>query len=340
MTLQASGPISFSQIANEFGTPPGKNLGAYRVSQTVGTLSNLPLDTGVPQSGPIGFGSFYSKKLNVVVGFYDTSFIAQRLSARVRYDNQNVTVIGEFKTRPESGANTRIIINVNKIIGSNKASRNNVALTTGEWEANTQLELEIGPSGQLYGSGGNGGKGADSQTDNATAGGNGSSALGIQYPTTVTNRGYIQSGGGGGGGGPWSNFSRRTGIRRRTEIRTGGSGGGGGAGFPVGSGGAAGINGSAAGSNGTTTTGGAGGPAGGGAGAQETFGGAGGDGGNNGSNGGISERLNPSGNPPYLTKVGGLRGRAIIIYNDGTGTTITSIGGTVVGPTIYNTTPT
>jgi hypothetical protein len=35
-----------------------------------------------------------------------------------------------------------------------------------------------------------------------------------------------------------------------------------------------------------------------------------------------------------------LRGRAIIIYNDGTGTTITSIGGTVVGPTIYNTTPT
>ena len=72
MALQASGPISFSQIANEFGTPPGKNLGAYRVSQTVGTLSSLPLDTGVPQSGTINFSDFYSKKLNVVVGFYDT----------------------------------------------------------------------------------------------------------------------------------------------------------------------------------------------------------------------------------------------------------------------------
>ena len=324
MTLQASGPISFSQIANEFGTPPGKNLGAYRVSQTVGTLSSLPLDTGVPQSGTINFSDFYSKKLNVVVGFYDTSFINQRLSARVRYDNQNVTVIGGFKTRPASGANTRIIINLNKIIGSNKASRNNVALTTGEWEANTQLELEIGPSGQLYGSGGDGGRGADSTLTNSTVGGDGSSALGIQYPTIVTNRGYIQSGGGGGGGGSWTNQSRRTGsiTRRRTEVRTAGAGGGGGSGYPGGNGGAGGgnanIDGSAGGSGGLTA-GGAGG----------TSGNAAGAGGSNGGNG-----ASGTGN------AGGSQGRAIIIYNDGTGTTITSIGGTVVGPTIYNTTPT
>ena len=324
MALQASGPISFSQIANEFGTPPGKNLGAYRVSQTVGTLSSLPLDTGVPQSGTINFSDFYSKKLNVVVGFYDTSFINQRLSARVRYDNQNVTVIGGFKTRPASGANTRIIINLNKIIGSNSALINNVALTTGEWEANTQLELEIGPSGQLYGAGGNGGKGADSTLTNSTVGANGSSALGIQYPTIVTNRGYIQSGGGGGGGGSWTNQSRRTGsiTRRRTEVRTAGAGGGGGSGYPGGNGGAGGgnanIDGSAGGSGGLTA-GGAGG----------TSGNAAGAGGSNGGNG-----ASGTGN------AGGSQGRAIIIYNDGTGTTITSIGGTVVGPTIYNTTPT
>lgn len=324
MTLQASGPISFSQIANEFGTPPGKNLGAYRVSQTVGTLSNLPLDTGIPQSGTINFSDFYSKKLNVVVGFYDTSFIAQRLSARVRYNNQNVTVIGGFKTRPESGANTRIIINVNKIIGSNNASINNVALTTGEWEANTQLELEIGPSGQLYGSGGNGGRGADSSLTNSTVGGNGSSALGIQYPTTVTNRGYIQSGGGGGGGGSWTNQSRRTGsiTRRRTEVRTAGAGGGGGSGYPGGAGGAGGggaSNNGSVGSSGGLITGGAGG----------TSGNAAGAGGSNGDNGASG-----------TGKAGGTQGRAIIIYNNGTGTTITSIGGTVVGPIVYNTIPT
>jgi hypothetical protein len=70
MALQASGPISFSQIANEFGLSPGRNLGAYRISQSVGTLSNLPLDTGIPQSGPIGFGSFYGKRLNMVTDLF------------------------------------------------------------------------------------------------------------------------------------------------------------------------------------------------------------------------------------------------------------------------------
>lgn len=324
MTLQASGPISFSQIANEFGTPPGKNLGAYRISQSVGSLSGLPLDTGVPQSGTINFSDFYSKKLNVVVDGHSIADFSQRLSARVRYNNQNVTVIGGFKTRPESGANTRIIINVNKIIGSNNALINNVALTTGEWEANTQLELEIGPSGQLYGAGGNGGRGADSALTNSTVGGNGSSALGIQYPTTVTNRGYIQSGGGGGGGGSWTNQSRRTGsvTRRRTEVRTAGAGGGGGSGYPGGNGGAGGVNANnngSVGSSGGLTTGGAGGVSGNAAGAGGSNGGSGASG---------------------TGKAGGTQGRAIIIYNDGTGTTITSIGGTVVGPTIYNTTPT
>jgi hypothetical protein len=324
MALQASGSISASDISREFGPTTNISFGAYRVSQTVGTLSNLPLDTGIPQSGPIAFSDFYSKKLNVVVGFYDTSFIAQRLSARVRYNNQNVTVIGEFKTRPASGANTRIIINVNKIIGSNKASINNVALTTGEWEANTQLELEIGPSGQLYGSGGDGGKGADSTLTNSTVGGDGSSALGIQYPTIVTNRGYIQSGGGGGGGGSWTNQSRRTGsiTRRRTEVRTAGAGGGGGSGYPGGNGGAGGGNASndgSAGASGGLTTGGAGG----------TSGNAAGAGGSNGGNG-----ASGTGN------AGGSQGRAIIIYNDGSGTSISNVGGSISGPILYNTTPT
>jgi hypothetical protein len=89
MALQASGSISASQISNEFGLPPGRNLGAYRVSQSVGTLSNLPLDTGIPQSGSISFSDFYSKRLNIV----SRSFIVgvpRKSSTRVardRYDN-------------------------------------------------------------------------------------------------------------------------------------------------------------------------------------------------------------------------------------------------------------
>ena len=65
MALQASGQISFSDISNEFGN--AGSLGAYRVSQTIGELSNLPLDNGIPQSGTISFSDFYSKRLNIVV---------------------------------------------------------------------------------------------------------------------------------------------------------------------------------------------------------------------------------------------------------------------------------
>jgi hypothetical protein len=64
-------------------------------------------------------------------------------------------------------------------------------------------------------------------------------------------------------------------------------------------------------------------------GAGGTSGNAAGAGGSNGGNGASG-----------TGKAGGTQGRAIIIYNNGTGTTITSIGGTVVGPIVYNTIPT
>ena len=67
-------PISFTDIKNEFGLPPDKNLGAYRMSVNVGGLSNLGLDnvddTGqthrpptsiIPQSGTIKFSDFIRK---------------------------------------------------------------------------------------------------------------------------------------------------------------------------------------------------------------------------------------------------------------------------------------
>ena len=53
MALQGSGQISFSQIENEFGQNGERSLGDYRTSQSVGELSNLPLDTGIPTSGEI-----------------------------------------------------------------------------------------------------------------------------------------------------------------------------------------------------------------------------------------------------------------------------------------------
>ena len=50
MALQGSGQISFGQISAEFGLPFGKNIGAYRVSETYGDMSDIPLDIGIPQT--------------------------------------------------------------------------------------------------------------------------------------------------------------------------------------------------------------------------------------------------------------------------------------------------
>ena len=85
MTLPTGeSPISFSQIRTEFGdgtntsTSPVR-LGQYRstdasfTNETVGALSNLPLDTGIPTSGTINVDSFHGKKLNVIIDYYSTS---------------------------------------------------------------------------------------------------------------------------------------------------------------------------------------------------------------------------------------------------------------------------
>ena len=70
MALTASGTIKYSEIIAEFGTPTSGGLGEYRLAENVGSLTNLPLDTGVPQSGQIKFSDFYGKKLNQVVDLY------------------------------------------------------------------------------------------------------------------------------------------------------------------------------------------------------------------------------------------------------------------------------
>ena len=168
MTIKSSGSsLSFTEIYNEFGLPPGKNLGAYRLNGgiTVGSLTNLPLDTGIPKSGPIKFSDFYDKKLNIVVDLHSGS-PEVRKNAKSLYDANNVTVVGGFATKPDANSSEfangkRIIINVNKLIGSDKLGRNRVALKTGTWNANTNLELVVGAAGTIIGAGGNGGKGGN-----------------------------------------------------------------------------------------------------------------------------------------------------------------------------------
>ena len=264
MALQASGSISASDISREFGQVTNISFGAYRISQTVGGLTR-PLDDGIPGPGqPIKFSEFYDKKLNVVVN-YTSATTVTRVTARSDYDlnNSRVIVIGGFKSRPRSSANTKVWIHTNGTIGSNANTRNPPdrtysALRTGSWDSNTELILDVGPSGIIIGSGGDGGNGGKATTEGLGAGRganltegkpgkNGTSAIGIQYtPIVLRNRGGIISGGKGGGGGGGAGYGNyrdanvwNETIGRQTSTASG-SGGGGGRGEPAGRGGLAG----------------------------------------------------------------------------------------------------
>ena len=271
--------ISFSDIENEFGQNNGRDLGEYRVSQTVGEMNNLPLDDGIPQSGSISFSNFAQKQLNVIVHYSGTQI--RPSTGRQKYSaNSDVTVIGGFKGRPSNSSGTRVVLHVSGTIGSSKASRTHCALKTGgAWESGTELEVNVGGEGLIIGAGGNGGDGSNDYATEGANGQPGSSALGIAYTVdkvVVQGGGAIRAGGGGGAGGGASREDSAT------DRRTGaGGGGGGGAGYPAGNGGSgkSGVKGggSEGGENGTITDGGDGGR--GGNNANEARGGGGGGGG-------------------------------------------------------------
>ena len=342
MSLQASGTIKYSEIIAEFGTPNNGGLGEFRVSENVGSLTNLPLDVGVPQgTSQIKFSDFYSKRLNQVVDLHSIGNNTARQNAKDRWNNGNVHIVGSSKTgktQPPNTTDDRVIVNVNNTIRSVKGTQTHCALRTGTWDSNTTLEIEIGTSGKLYGSGGDGGTGGSANETPGTDGQTGSSALGIQYPCTINNLGVIQSGYGGGGGGGGN--TRTTGGGKKGGATTNGSsggGGGGGAGIPAGSaggvstplsqgGGSAGSAGQAGSLSGQAT---------GGAGGSEA--GAGGDSGAvNNSSTKANDGEQPSGGAEGGT--GGNNGYAIIT-NQGSAPSLSG-GGTLTGRTITSTNPT
>ena len=258
MALQSSGQISYSDIQNEFGSSGNGGMGAYRVSQSVGTLTNLPLDSGIPQSGQISFSQFYGKRLNCVTNLYSGS-TDYRINARTIYNNStnNVTCIGNFRTRPSNPDGKRHYININKTFGSAKSSNKFVAaVRTGTWGGSSQVSVDIGGSGRIFGAGGNGGNGRSGRSDQpGFNGGNGTTALAIEHNGTTVNHasGALVTCGFAGGGGGGS--SREEDSQDRTA---GGGGGGGGAGLPAGSG----STGGNSGQNNDEVRGGAGGGAG------------------------------------------------------------------------------
>tara|TARA_R100000005_G_C4963109_1_gene179011 strand:- start:220 stop:1107 length:888 start_codon:yes stop_codon:yes gene_type:complete len=269
MTIKSSGsPLSFTEISNEFGLPPNKNLGAYRISANIGSLNGLPLDSGIPKTGQIKFSDFYGKKLNIVVKCTG----GNRASANYNGDG---VVVGGFRSKPSRNSSgwqggKKIFINITGTYSSNGASTSEWAFKTGNssyWPSGTSMTIDVSSNGQVVGRGGNGGSASGGN------GGNGSNGLRYLSGATLNNNGYISAGGGGGGGGSDAE-QNDWGDRNDAE----GGGGGGGNGLPAGSGG----TGSGGGGNGALKNGGSGANGGDDA---EAEGGNGGDGGSNGGNG-------------------------------------------------------
>ena len=368
MTIKASGnPLAFSEIEAEFGTTPARSLGQYRSDDASFTnksfsgssLSNITLDAGIPASGEIKFSQFYGKKLNLVVDYYaDVANLNKQaagnntMAATWRYQNQaeRVKVVGGFRSRPIGAVSSnyvltagdwqggkKIIVNVNQTVGGRKDNvRSDVALRTGNWPSGTELQIDIGPSGFLTGSGGDGGNGGSYDGGN---GGNGTSALGVEYPATINNNGVIRCGYGGGGGG--AGAANDPSDKSTTDFGRSGAGGGGGAGLPAGIGGAAGTNGfngpepinGGPGNNGTLTAGGAGG-------SGSSHGGAtGGDGGDGGDLNDIPQTGSPGireddrayTNTPGDTGGHGSDGRAIYFSSTTVQNNTTLTGNSIAG---------
>tara|TARA_B100000524_G_scaffold152690_1_gene77390 strand:+ start:190 stop:1173 length:984 start_codon:yes stop_codon:yes gene_type:complete len=316
MTIKSSGSsLAFSEIEAEFGSNGGRTLGNYRLTQSVGSLSNLPLDSGIPTSGQIKFSDFYGKRLNMVVDCFSGGDETRKIAKNDKWNNNQVTVIGGFRSKKEGGS--KIIINVNKKFCSNKDETTRCALRTGSWDSSSTIQVDVGSSGRILGSGGDGGRGANGIDSSGQSGFTGTSGLGIEVNNVTVNvasGGIIRAGFGGGGGGGGDRQ-----VDKGQDRRSSG-GGGGGAGCPPGAGGPRGTTGSLGsdGSAGSETAGGGGG--GGGNNENQAYGGSGGSGGQaqGGAGGGQSRDTGGGGGGASGAAIRRTSGFSVSINNSGT----------------------
>ena len=325
MTIKSSGSsLSFSEIEAEFGSNGGRSLGDYRLTQSVGQLSNLPLDSGIPTSGQIKFSDFYGKRLNIVVDCHSGGREDRKSAKNDKWNNNNLTVIGGFRSKKEDGS--KIIIHVNKKFCSNKDAADRCALRTGGFNSSSTVQVDIGSSARILGAGGNGGNGQNGIDGGLSGGGTGTSALGIEHNGAVVNvssGAIIRAGFGGGGGGSGGRQ-----VDKGSDRRASGGGGGGGAGCPPGNGGNGGSvqggDGDSGGNPGTSGSETAGGNGGGGGDNDDQAGGqSGGSGGDAQGNAGAAQG-GAGGNGAAIRRTSGF---SVTINNSGTITGSTSATG-------------
>ena len=281
MTLPTGeSPVSFSQIRDEFGTAGTDSatapvrLGQYRrddssfTNKNFGTLTNLPLDTGIPTSGSINVDAFHGKKLNTVVDLYETGSSNYNHNVKTnRFDAGNYDFVGGYRDSLSPSTwqgGKKLIVHINKTFSSSGASnQNDVALTIGTgWPADTEFQIDLGSSAVVAGKGGNGGNGGagvdDSSSSTGSNGTGGTSALALETGMSINSQaGGAQLFGGGGGGGGGAGASQDDSFFGAGDFdEAGGGGGGGGRGLPAGTPGSGGSGGGAGnGANGSLSAG-------------------------------------------------------------------------------------
>lgn len=247
--LNSTGSLRFSQIEQEFGESIGKKFGGYRISQTIGDMTEIPLDEGIGQekddgkdvrngdaTNSIRFSQFRGKRLNVVVHYAANETRAIGGHNKYTNDDSSVTVIGPeggVREKPTNGTGAKVILHVSGTLLSNKENKERSALRTGNpeyWDSSVILHINVGNEAVISGSGGDGGAGGNPDSNNGRGGDgeDGSSAIGIATPVEkiiVQTGGVVQAGGGGGGGG--------AGVKNDLAKLSGPSGGGG-SGLPAG----------------------------------------------------------------------------------------------------------
>ena len=250
MALPTSGQIKASDIANEFGYSQGSTngikLGDYAgqdFTNPNNTTVRVSASKNVPTSGEVKFSDFYDGRLTIVVNYFGAAAEIKPGDAYERFTFPNLrAVVGGFKQfTGNNSAGTRVVILVNEDIGSDRVANNSCALRTGTgWDADTILEVLVGPDGEIIGAGGNGGApGGSWYNAPPSVGGFGTSGLGIQFEgvggtrVTVQSGGRIAGGGGGGGGGAGAMVEDEERGAGEKAYANGGFGGGG-AGLPAG----------------------------------------------------------------------------------------------------------
>lgn len=214
MTLQASGPISFSDLQGEYGGTAPLALNAYYRGGA--RVQNIASNANVPLSGPISLQNFYgqgnSTAINRVIAADENNFNFRAWALSQGWDGVSPL---------------DMTVTVNSGVYVSATTTAGFAIDTGTpFPAGSVLRLIN--NGFIVGMGGAAGTGRNSDGTGGGVGLAGGTALRAQFALQVTNNGTIAGAGGGGGGGHGFVTTFNDGKGGTITDSYGGGGGGGG----------------------------------------------------------------------------------------------------------------